>query len=208
MAASPPAVSPLATAWATAPTPVPERTPRPMRNSVPQLGKATNQGSSEGETCGVSDKLCRTGATAFSKTRCEAAKLKVQSSKLKGRTKDQEPSVVRRSRSPRSAAVSAEDQPQRPQNLGSTRWNRRRPLRPTRCGWCAAHPVALREKSSRAASILPLHAWPARPATNSSPPIPLPQIPLPIAALLPSNSLPRRQPLAPCPLSLPLSFEL
>ena len=34
----------------------------------------------------------------------------------------------RRSRNPRSAAVSAEDQPQQPRNLAGTRWNQRRPM--------------------------------------------------------------------------------
>ena len=62
--------------------------------------------------------------------------------------------TARRSRNPRSAAVSAEDQPQRPRNLVGNRWIRRRPLRPTCCGWCSAHTAALREKSSRAARIL------------------------------------------------------
>ena len=60
----------------------------------------------------------------------------------------------RRSRNPRSAAVSAEDQPQRPRILGGTRWNQRRPVRPTCCGWCAAHTAALRENSSRRERIL------------------------------------------------------
>ena len=50
--------------------------------------------------------------------------------------------------------MSAEDQPQRPRNRAGTRWNRRRPRRPTRCGWCSAHTAALREKSSRRARIL------------------------------------------------------
>ena len=60
----------------------------------------------------------------------------------------------RRSRNRRSAAVSAEDQPQRPRILAGTRWNPSRPLRPTCCGWCSAHTAALREKSSRRARIL------------------------------------------------------
>ena len=62
--------------------------------------------------------------------------------------------TARRSRNPRSAAVSAEDQPQRPRIPASTRWNQRRPLGPTGCGWCSAHTAALREKSSRRARIL------------------------------------------------------
>ena len=51
----------------------------------------------------------------------------------------------RRSRNPRSAAVSAEDQPQRLGIPAGTRWNQRRPTGPTCCGWCAAHTAALRE---------------------------------------------------------------
>ncbi len=60
----------------------------------------------------------------------------------------------RRSRNPRSAAVSAEDQPQRPRKFAGTRWNPRRPWRSTCCGWCSAHTAALREESSRRARIL------------------------------------------------------
>ena len=59
-----------------------------------------------------------------------------------------------RSRTPRSAAVSAEDQPQRPRIPASTRWNPRCPTRPACCGWCSAHTAALREKSSRRARIV------------------------------------------------------
>ena len=77
----------------------------------------------------------------------------------------------RLSRHPRSAAVSAEDQPQRPRNLAGTRWSRTRHMQPTRCGWCSAHPAALREKSSLAARILPRRGRPARPAAGSSLPI-------------------------------------
>ena len=50
--------------------------------------------------------------------------------------------------------MSVEDQPQRPRLLRGTRWNRRRSVRPTCCGWCSAHTAALREKSSRRARIL------------------------------------------------------
>ena len=50
----------------------------------------------------------------------------------------------KRSHNPRSAAVSAADQPQRPRNRACPRWIPRRPLRPTRCGWCSAHTAALR----------------------------------------------------------------
>ena len=60
----------------------------------------------------------------------------------------------RRSRNRRSAAVSAEDEPQRPRILADIRWNPRRPVRPTCCGWCSAHTAALREKSSCHARIL------------------------------------------------------
>ena len=60
----------------------------------------------------------------------------------------------RRSRNRRSAAVSAEDQPQRPRILADIRWNPRHPVRPTCCGWCSAHTAALREKSSCHARIL------------------------------------------------------
>ena len=60
----------------------------------------------------------------------------------------------RRSRNPTSAAVSAEDQPQRHRNLAGTRWNPRRSMRATCCGWCSAHTAALREESSRRARIL------------------------------------------------------
>ena len=67
----------------------------------------------------------------------------------------------RRSRNPRSAGVSAEDQPQRPSILAGTRWNQRRPVGPTCCGWCSAHTAALRGKSSRAVRILPLPWQPA-----------------------------------------------
>ena len=69
--------------------------------------------------------------------------------------------TARRSRNPRSAAVSAEDQPQRPRDLVGTHWIRRRSLRPTGCGWCSAHTAALREKPSRAARILPLRWQPS-----------------------------------------------
>ena len=55
----------------------------------------------------------------------------------------------RRGWNPRSAAVSAEDQPQRPRIPAGTRWNQRRPTGPTCCGWCSAHTAALREKSSQ-----------------------------------------------------------
>ena len=100
----------------------------------------------------------------------------------------------RRRRNQRSAAVSAEDQPQRSRIPASTRWNQRCPVRPTGCGWCSAHTAALRERSSRAARILPWPGRPARPATSSSLPIPLPKIPLPNSAVLPSASVPHRQP--------------
>ena len=60
----------------------------------------------------------------------------------------------RRGRNPRSAAVSAEDQPQQPRIRGGALRNRNRPLPPACCGWCAAHTAALREKSSRCARIL------------------------------------------------------
>ncbi len=62
--------------------------------------------------------------------------------------------TVRRSRSPRSAAVSAEDQPQQPRNVVGTLRNQRLSVRSTCCGWCSAHTAALREKSSRRARIL------------------------------------------------------
>ena len=70
-------------------------------------------------------------------------------------------STEKRSRNPRSAAVSAEDQPQRPQALAGTHRNQSRPLRTPCCGWCAAHTAALREKSSRRARISPLLWSPA-----------------------------------------------
>ena len=105
----------------------------------------------------------------------------------------------RRGRNARSAAVSAEDQPQRPRNRAGTGWNPRRPLRSTCCGWCPAHTAALREKSSRAAKILRSHGRPARPASNSSAPILLPKIPLPNSDLFTSGSVPRRQPNHACP---------
>ena len=60
----------------------------------------------------------------------------------------------RRSHNPRSAAVSAADQPQRPSKPADTRWNQRPPVGPTCCGWCSAHTAALREKPSRRARIL------------------------------------------------------
>ncbi len=60
----------------------------------------------------------------------------------------------RRSRNPRSAAVSAEDQPQQPRNVVGARRNQTLPVRPTGCGWCSAHTAALREKSSGRARIL------------------------------------------------------
>ena len=62
--------------------------------------------------------------------------------------------TVRRSRSPRSAAVSPEDQPQQPLNVVGTLRNQRLSVRSTCCGWCSAHTAALREKSSRRARIL------------------------------------------------------
>ena len=88
----------------------------------------------------------------------------------------------RRSRTPRSAAVSAEDQPQRPRISARNRWNPSRPRRSTCCGWCAAHTAALREKSSRAGRVLPWHRRANPPAADLSRSIPLPQIPLPNSA--------------------------
>ncbi len=61
----------------------------------------------------------------------------------------------RQSRNPRSAVVSAEDQPQQPGNGMAARGNQTLPVGPTCCGWCSAHTAALREKSSGRASILP-----------------------------------------------------
>ncbi len=58
-------------------------------------------------------------------------------------------------RHPRSAAVSAADQPQRPRNVVGARGNQTLPVRSTCCGWCSAHTAALRAKPSRAARILP-----------------------------------------------------
>ncbi len=63
--------------------------------------------------------------------------------------------VERRAAEPppkRSAAVSAEDQPQRPRNRAGARRNQGRPVRTTCCGWCSAHTAALREISSRSAT--------------------------------------------------------
>ena len=62
--------------------------------------------------------------------------------------------TARRSHNPRSAAVSAEDQPQRPGIPAGTRWHQQPPLGPTCCGWCSAHTAVLREESSRRTRIL------------------------------------------------------
>ncbi len=61
----------------------------------------------------------------------------------------------RQSRNPRSAVVSAEDQPQQPGNGMAARGNQTLPVGPTCCGWCSAHTAALRENASRRARILP-----------------------------------------------------
>ena len=60
-----------------------------------------------------------------------------------------------RSRNPRSAAVPAENQPQRHRNLAAPPLGIRGvPCVHHPCGWCSAHTAALREKFSRRAQIL------------------------------------------------------
>ena len=75
--------------------------------------------------------------------------------------------------------MSAEDQPQQPRILGGTRWNQRRPQRPTRCGWCSAHPAALRGKSSHRARILAWHGRANPDALIHPLPFPCPKFPCP-----------------------------
>ncbi len=91
----------------------------------------------------------------------------------------------RRGRNQRSAAV--------PAAAATPELERRKFVAPSRvrsrCGRDARAP-----ESPRAARILPSHERPARPAANSPVPIPLPQIPLPHLAVLPSGSVQRRQP--------------
>ena len=116
-------------------------------------------------------RLCRCGAAAGGDAR--APKFSRSARIL------QSCSTEQWSSNPRSAAVSAEDQPQRPRIPAGTRWNPRHPTRSTCCGWCSAHTAALRESSPCAPQISSLHGRPARPASNPSLPITLPQIPLP-----------------------------
>ena len=52
-----------------------------------------------------------------------------------------------RGRNLRSAAVSAEDQSQRPRIPAGTRWDQKRPMAQTCCGSCSAHTAALRGQS-------------------------------------------------------------
>ena len=91
----------------------------------------------------------------------------------------------RRGRNQRSAAVpaaAATPEPERRKFVAPSRVR-------SRFGRDARAP-----ESPRAARILPSHERPARPAANSPVPIPLPQIPLPNSAVLPSGSVQRRQP--------------
>ncbi len=76
--------------------------------------------------------------------------------------------------------MSAAGQPQRPRIRAGIHWNQWRPLRPTCCGWCSAHPAALRIKSSRCSSVsCPRHGVRARRVGQASLPASWRGIPAP-----------------------------